>query len=183
MTWARSDETTRAPEATRGQSHAARGRTGCGRGRREPRRSTTRTLILGGDDVGLALARHLRNEAWSVDLLDSDPTIVERAVRHDVPAHAVDITDVRELDEHDVEKVDVAIVASDSDSANLLAAQLLRVAFDVEHVVVRVNDARNIDSFEELGFVTVCASSALAESIVRSFDSLESDGGSPLHWG
>lgn len=104
-------------------------------------------------------------------------------MRHDVPAHAVDITDVRELDEHDVEKVDVAIVASDSDSANLLAAQLLRVAFDVEHVVVRVNDARNIDSFEELGFVTVCASSALAESIVRSFDSLESDGGSPLHWG
>lgn len=138
-----------------------------------------RILILGGDDVGLTLARQLRNEARSVVLLDSDPSIISRAVRNDVTAHAADVTNVQEIGEHDVEEVDVAVVASGSDSANLLAAQLLRVAFDVEHVVVRVNDSRNTDSFENLGFVTVCASSALAESIGRSLDSSESGADRP----
>lgn len=181
MTVASGGEKHRTGEATTDRSRPARDPRGPRRARPERHGPTARTLILGGDDVGLALARHLRSEAWAVGLLDSDPGIVERALRSDVPAHAIDVTNVRELGEHDVEEVDVVIVASDSDSANLLTAQLLRVAFDVERVVVRVNDARNTDSFEELDLVTVCASTALAESIGRSLDSLESDGGSTPH--
>lgn len=128
-------------------------------------------LILGGGDVGLTLARYLRNDGWSVVLLNPEPSVIKRAERNDVTAHEVNITNVRELGEHEIEEAAVAIVVSDDDSANLLAAQLLRVTFGVEHIVIRVNGPLNYDSFEDLDFVRVCASSALAEALAETLDS------------
>lgn len=122
-----------------------------------------RSLVLGGGYVGATLANHLGRAADAVVFLDAHPRAVEYAEQRGVSAHVADVTSARELDRHADEDADLAVVASESDSTNLLVAQLLRVRFDVERVVVRINDPRNLDSFETLDVETVCASSVLAE--------------------
>lgn len=137
--------------------------------KRNGRESTAQIAVLGGGHVGAALARHLDDEATTIVFLDPDPAAVERAGNAGVTAHEADTTSVRDLDRHDVDGTDLAVVASDDDGSNLLAAQLLRVQFDVEHVVVRVNDPRNVDSFADC-VETVCATSAVADALGTRFD-------------
>lgn len=130
-----------------------------------------RILILGGGHVGAALARRLDDFGEAV-VLDPDPIVVERAERSGVTAHEADVTSVRDLDRHDIGATDLAVVASDDDGRNLLVAQLLRVHFDVEHVVARVNDPRNVDSFGDR-VETVCATSAVVDALGDRFDADE----------
>lgn len=125
---------------------------------------TGRILILGGSYIGAALARHLGDDA-DVILLDPDPCVVARAERAGLTAHEADIDSTSDLREHGVRAADITVVASDDDGTNLLAAQLLRVAFGVERVIVRVNDPQNRDSFEELDIETVCATTVLADRL------------------
>lgn len=130
-----------------------------------------RILILGGGHVGVTLAQRL-DEFGEVVVFDSDPLVVERAERAGVIAHEADVTSARDLDRHDIGATDLAVVASDDDGSNLLTAQLLRVRFDVEHIVVRVNDPRNVDSFAD-HVETVCTASAVADALGDRFDADE----------
>ncbi|WP_135667114.1 NAD-binding protein [Halorhabdus rudnickae] len=50
---------------------------------------------------------------------------------------------------------DVAIVATDRDSTNLLIAQHFRVGHDVDTVIVRVNDAAREGAFEGIATETI----------------------------
>lgn len=127
-----------------------------------------RILILGGGHVGVTLAERL-DEFGEIAVLDPNPTVVERAENAGVTAHEADVTSVRDLDRHDVGATDLAVVASDDDGSNLLTAQLLRVQFDVEHIVVRVNDPRNVESFDDC-VETVCATTAFADALDDRFD-------------
>lgn len=135
-------------------------------------------VVLGGGRAGATLARDLGDRAETT-LLDSDPSVVERARRAGVTAHEADVTSAQSLDERGVESADIAVVATDNDAANLLAAQHLRVRFGVDRVVVRVNDPGNVDGFAERGFHPVCATSALADGLGGTVEESRSDAERP----
>lgn len=120
-----------------------------------------RTLIVGGDHVGGQLAVLLA-DVDAVQYLDDDPVDVTEA---GVVGREVDITDRRQLERVGLDDAETVVVASESDSVNLLVSQLIRTSFDVDRVIVRINDPRNRDLFEATGVETVCVADALARAL------------------
>jgi len=120
-----------------------------------------RTLIVGGDHVGGRLAIRLA-DVDTVQYLDDDPVDATEA---GVVGREIDITDRRQLERVGLDDVETVVVASETDSVNLLVSQLIRTSFDVDRVIVRINDPRNRSLFETTGVETVCVVDALARAL------------------
>ena len=121
-----------------------------------------RTLIVGGDHVGGRLAARLAH-VDVVGFLDDEFPVSETEA--EVVGREVDITDRRQLEQVGLDDVETVVVASERDSVNLLVSQLLRTTFDVDRVVVRINDPQNRAPFEETGVETVCVADALSRAL------------------
>lgn len=136
----------------------------------EQRSESGRVLVVGSDAVGVHLARALPAETTFVGL---DDRVVERA--DSSVARAVR-ADPRRFDVADT-GADTAIVATPTDSQNLLYAQRLSLADGVSTVIARVNDPQYHDVFAAIGADTVCGASAVSESLSDTYTrSLEHDG-------
>lgn len=121
-------------------------------------------LVVGGGHVGRSLAAALRDD-YRVTFASRRPEVVERAERDGLDTHLLDGVDPRSLARAGADDAAMAVVATDDDGANLLAAQLLCTRFDVDDVVVRVNDAGKRDSFDGLAATTVCVPDLLAAEV------------------
>lgn len=130
------------------------------------------TIVIGGDYVGPALADRLR-EAGPVVFLADCPETVERVRDSGVDGHLVDPTNRRDLETVLRDPATTAVVSTNSDSVNLLIAQHLRTTFDVDRIVVRVNDPRNREAFADREFETVSVSDALADSLREAVEGVE----------
>jgi trk system potassium uptake protein TrkA len=104
----------------------------------------------------------LREDGHAVSLVDDTNELSKTPVLRGDPA------DVRVLEEAEVAAASTVIVATESDSRNLLIAQLVRVRFDVPEVVVVANNPERFDLIVEAGHEAVCATSALSEVVVDS---------------
>lgn len=122
----------------------------------------TTYCVLGGGHLGAAIARRLREDDHTVVLVDDSNELSGTPVLRGDPA------DVRVLEEADVAAATTVIVATESDSRNLLIAQLVRVRFDVPNVVVVANTPERLDLIAEAGHEPVCATSALSDVVVDS---------------
>lgn len=116
--------------------------------------------VLGGGPVGATVARRLHADDHAVALVD------DTQAPADVPARRADPTDVLVLDEVGLETATTVIVATPSDGRNLLVAQLVRVWFDVDRVLVLTNDPQRVVAMADGGHEPVCATTALADAIV-----------------
>jgi hypothetical protein len=116
-------------------------------------------LIVGDDPVGPAIARYLSEDVLFRGFDD------RRARRV-----ADDVRDVGVLDEGGTwspsEAVDVAVVATATDSTNLLATQRLRLESDAD-IIVRLNDPTNRDAYAPLEVETVCVATNVGEQIAE----------------
>lgn len=127
--------------------------------------NTMKTLIIGGGHVGRIVTERLSDLPVSVWFADPDSEVIARANRDGIVADETNITDGSELREQSVADASVVVVATDSDSTNLLIAQLLRVRFDSPRIVVRVNDPQNRSAFTDLGVETICSAGVLAATL------------------
>jgi len=118
--------------------------------------------VLGGGHLGAAIVRRLREDGHTVVLVDESNELSETPVLRGDP------TDVRVLEEAEVAAASTVIVATESDSRNLLIAQLVRVHFDVPEIVVVANVPERLDLIAEAGHEPVCATSALSDVVVDS---------------
>jgi len=122
----------------------------------------TTYCVLGGGHLGAAIARRLREDGHTVVLVDESTELSGTPVLRGDPA------DVRVLEEAEVAAASTVIVATQSDSRNLLIAQLVRVHFDVPEIVVVANVPERLDLIAEAGHEPVCAISALSDVVVDS---------------
>jgi Trk K+ transport system NAD-binding subunit len=115
--------------------------------------------ILGGGAVGTALAQRLRESNLDVNLIDvgADPGAV--------PSRRVDPTYSNALAEVELPSAATVIVATPGGGRNLLFAQLVRVRFDVERVLVVANNPDRVDMLADAGHDSICASTALADAV------------------
>jgi Trk K+ transport system NAD-binding subunit len=117
--------------------------------------------VLGGGEVGVSIARELRDRDRTVVLVDESADLPE------VPTLRASPTDVGALAEAGVTDSSTVIVATRSDSRNLLIAQLVRAHFSVSRTVVVTNTSSRRDAFHAAGHDPVCVGTILADEIVE----------------
>jgi trk system potassium uptake protein TrkA len=118
--------------------------------------------VLGGGDLGVAVARRLRADGRRVCLVDESHDRSEAAWVQGDPA------DARTLEAAGVDATSTVVVATGSDSRNLLIAQVVRARFDVTDVVVLTNAPDRLETFTEAGHDPVCATAALSDALVET---------------
>ena len=131
-------------------------------------------LVVGGGYVGRTVASHLSDE-YDVTFVSRNRQVAERTEPDGVSAHHVDEIDANALREVDAGDASLAVVASVEDGVNFLVAQLLRTRFDVEHVVIRIDDHEKLDSFDDLDVETVCVPNLLVEEVSDRLESVADD--------
>lgn len=130
-----------------------------------------RVVIVGGGKIGGYLAKELRTEGHTVTVIEMDPAHARR-VSQDTEALVLvgDGTDVRMLEEAEVDRCDFLLAVTGRDEDNLVACQLARVAFEVENVLARLNDPRNRATFDALRVPVVSVTDLIAQVISREVD-------------
>ncbi|MEF8902280.1 MAG: NAD-binding protein, partial [Halovenus sp.] len=124
-----------------------------------------RVIIVGGGQVGRALAARLEDRGENVVIIEQDEESVERARNEGYAVEIGDGTDTDMLRSAGAENAKTVVAATGDDDANLLVSQLARSKFGVERVIARANNPDNVDAFEDLGVRTISSSMATAWAI------------------
>src|SRR5438270_13589008 len=109
-------------------------------------------IVAGAGKVGWNLARELIAKDQEVTLIESDHRryrIVQEEVEHAI-AYG-DATELWVLERAGIQRADLVIAVTGDDEDNILICQMARDKYDVERIVARVNNPRNLDHFKELG--------------------------------
>lgn len=125
----------------------------------DPPRSSQ--FVLGGDQVGLAIAERLQAAGHAVTVVD------EGYDDAGVPGVAGPPTDVDLLAESGLATASTVVVATQSDARNFLVAQLVRVHFDVPRVVVLAHDPDRHSALAAAGHEPFCVPTALSETVTE----------------
>jgi trk system potassium uptake protein len=109
-------------------------------------------IIAGAGKVGWNLARELIEKGHEVTLLENDRRrylVVEQELEHAVQYG--DASELWVLERGGIQRADLVIAVTGDDEDNILICQMARDKYDVERIVARVNNPRNLDHFKELG--------------------------------
>lgn len=110
-------------------------------------------LIVGGGDVGCALAHRLIRRGENVVVVDKDPENCRRVEALGVPAVEGDAGDVAVLTKAGIKNARYLVATTDQDGVNLLVCQVAKnkFGFGEDKLVARVNDPKNLSTFRDLG--------------------------------
>src|SRR6056297_282294 len=124
-----------------------------------------RVIIVGGGQVGRALATRLEDRGENVVIIERDEQVVERARNAGYTVKQGDGTDTEMLRSAGAENAKTVVAATGDDDANLLVAQLASSKFGVERIIARANNPDNVEAFEDLGVRTISSGMATAWAI------------------
>ncbi|WP_135303603.1 cation:proton antiporter domain-containing protein [Haloarcula amylovorans] len=124
-----------------------------------------RVIIVGGGQVGRALATRLEDRGENVVIIEEDESIVERARNDGFAVEWGDGTDTDVLRSAGADNSKTIVAATGDDDANLLISQLASSKFDIERVIARANNPDNVEAFEDLGVRTISSAMATAWAI------------------
>lgn len=124
-----------------------------------------RVIIVGGGTAGKELADNLASRDEDITIVEINEGRVEELRKQGYSVVHGDGTDSEVLREAGAEKAKILAAMTKNDDANLLAAKLGDVEFEVETVMSRVNNPERVDTFEKLGVRTVAAPSATATAV------------------
>ena len=129
-----------------------------------------RVIVVGGGQVGRALAERLEDRGENVVVIDNDERTIERVREAGYTVHIGDGTSTDALRAAGAENAKTLVATTGDDDANLLIAQLARSTFDVERIISRVNTAENVPAFESLDVETISSTLATAWAIDNAIE-------------
>ncbi|MDL5362324.1 cation:proton antiporter [Halalkalicoccus sp. NIPERK01] len=129
-----------------------------------------RVLIVGSGKVGRSLAERLVERGEDVVVIEEDEETLQSSRSAGFTVKQGDGTDTDVLRSAGIENAKAVIAATGDDDTNLLVSQLARSTFDVEDVIARVNDPKNVDPLEELGVQTISSTDATAWAIDNAIE-------------
>ncbi|HLJ03581.1 MAG TPA: NAD-binding protein [Solirubrobacteraceae bacterium] len=109
-------------------------------------------IIAGAGKVGWNLARELIAKEREVTLIETDHRryrIVEDELEHAVQYG--DATELWVLERAGIQRADLVIAVTGDDEDNIVICQVAREKYDVQRIVARVNNPRNLQHFRLLG--------------------------------
>jgi trk system potassium uptake protein TrkA len=121
----------------------------------------TDCYVLGGNPLGVAIARQLHAAGHDVTFVDADANVDV----DDLPTLRGDPRDVTVLSDAGVTETSTVVVATPEDGRNLLVAQLVRARFGVSNVFVVVHSPERFDLVAEAGHEPICATTVLADAV------------------
>ena len=124
-----------------------------------------RVIIVGGGQVGRALATRLEDRGENVVIIERDEQVVERNRNAGFSVEKGDGTDTDILRSAGAENAKTVVAATGDDDANLLVAQLASSKFGVDKIIARANNPDNVEAFEDLGVRTISSGMATAWAI------------------
>ncbi|GAA3869616.1 cation:proton antiporter domain-containing protein [Haloarcula argentinensis] len=124
-----------------------------------------RVIIVGGGQVGRALAARLEDRGENVVIIEEEEESVERARNEGYAVEIGDGTDTDVLRSAGAENAKTVVAATGDDDANLLVSQLASSKFGVDRVIARANNPDNVEAFEDLGVRTISSAMATAWAI------------------
>jgi trk system potassium uptake protein TrkA len=102
-------------------------------------------MIIGGGKTGSYLAMLLLKSGWNVVVLENRPQIYERLAK-ELPAGTAilgDGTNPSLLERVGISNANVLAAVTGDDETNLVVASLAKFEYQIERVIVRVNNPRN----------------------------------------
>jgi NhaP-type Na+/H+ or K+/H+ antiporter/K+/H+ antiporter YhaU regulatory subunit KhtT len=124
-----------------------------------------RVLIIGGGRVGTELSKRLDERGENIVILEQDGDAAEALRNEGFTVREEDGTDIENLTSAGIKRAKYVLAVTGDDDTNLLVAQLANSKFDVDKIIVRVNEPENEEAFNELDVETVSASNSTAWAI------------------
>ena len=135
-----------------------------------------RVVIAGAGRVGRAVAQTLSGLGDDVSVIDERPEAFDAFGKSfDGTFHTGVAYDVDTLREAGVDDADVFLAVTDSDNANLMAAQVAGRVFRVGRAIARLDDPRREDAYRALGVTFVAGAYLVAKVMVEMIHEPEFD--------
>ena len=125
-------------------------------------------IVCGAGKVGWNLARELIDKGEEVTLLEGDRRrylVVEQELEHAVQYG--DATELWVLERAGIQRADLVIAVTGDDEDNILISQVAKEKYQVERIVARVNNPRNVDHFKLLGIHPVVSATDLILRLIE----------------
>jgi trk system potassium uptake protein len=127
-----------------------------------------RVIIVGSGRVGAGLASQLADEGHEVVILDVSTESFRRLVPgFSGQALRGDGTDSSVLERAGAGEAEWFFALTNGDNRNVLAAQLARQAFDIPHVLCKINDPLRARAYATMGIDTINRTGMMLDSIGR----------------
>ncbi len=108
-------------------------------------------VIMGGGRVGLTLANLLISDGHDVTLIENDESLCgNAAVELDALVICGNGTDIKTLEESNINNADVFVAATGNDEANLLSCILVR-EYNIPKIIARVSNPDHEEAFRKVG--------------------------------
>ncbi len=114
-------------------------------------------LIIGCGKTGARLATQLDEYGYDVAVVDADEQAFQSlGERFSGLAVCGIVTDMDVLRNAGADNADLAVVVTENDNVNVMAAQTLELEFEVKNTFVRVSDPSREAVFRKFGLRTIC---------------------------
>jgi trk system potassium uptake protein TrkA len=108
-------------------------------------------VIMGGGRVGLTLANLLISDGHDVTLIENDESLCgNAAVELDALVICGNGTDIKTLEESNINNANVFVAATGNDEANLLSCILVR-EYNIPKIIARVSNPDHEEAFRKVG--------------------------------
>lgn len=123
-------------------------------------------VVVGCGRLGSYVANRLSQRGHSVVIIDSNEQAFD-GLSAEFSGFRVegDATEFRVLEEAKTAQADLLLAVTHDDNINLMVAQVAKRVFNVENVMVRVNQPQREQVYRDLGIDTICPSVVAGEAI------------------
>lgn len=127
-----------------------------------------KVVIVGGGKVGYYVAKTLIENGTDIAVIEQDKQACELiADELDIPVICDDGTTVEALLQAGTVNADVFIAVTGSDEANIVAGQIAKRKFQVERVIARANDPKNVEAMKLLGIDIAVSSTQIITDLIE----------------
>ena len=127
-----------------------------------------KVVIVGGGKVGFYVAKTLIENGTDIAVIEQDKQACELiADELDIPVICDDGTTVEALLQAGTVNADVFIAVTGSDEANIVAGQIAQRKFQVDRVIARANDPKNVEAMKLLGIDIAVSSTQIITDLIE----------------
>lgn len=126
-------------------------------------------VVVGGGKVGYYVAKTLLESGNEVSVIEQNDTTARIiADELDIPVICDDGTTVEALLAAGTVNADALVAVTGSDEANIVTAQIAKRKFEVDRVITRANDPKNVAAMRMLGTDIAVSSTQIITDLIDS---------------